>query len=402
MLLAGRRVRALIVLQRDVGLNRYVEGGTARRGRSTKELLLSLFLPASPLHDGAVIPWQGPGLAAAGCLLPAHHQPNVSKTLGTRHRAAIGLTEETDAVVVVVSEEGGQDLARPGRDASPGISKPACSEHAPATGGMMPTLPRNLERFTARFAAASAPSSSRRRAPSSCGSSSTPASARPRCCRFPSSSATFPARGQTNAERVQHALNFLQTTSPNYLLLASLDTKRSPIILDLKNVAIGTDVRLKVRDEMVRVPRGVRILDIEPSRVPVRLEHVRRTSLPITLAPTGEPRDGFKVQALTATPEKVLVSGPASIVDRLTSLETEPFDLTDLSASAQKTVGLVRNDQLTVRPETVTIEITVAPVVTTREFKRLAIEVRNVDRPFQLRPPRVNLTVRGRSASSRA
>jgi len=82
-------------------------------------------------------------------------------------------------------------------------------------------------------------------------------------------------------------------------------------------------------------------------------------------------------------------------VDRLTALETEPFDLTDLAASAQRTVGLVRADQLSVKPETVVVEISVAPVVTTREFKRLAVEVRNVDRPFQLKPARVNLTVRG-------
>ena len=89
------------------------------------------------------------------------------------------------------------------------------------------------------------------------------------------------------------------------------------------------------------------------------------------------------------------VSGPASIVDRLTALETEPVDLADLAASTQKTVGLVRTDQLSVKPETVVVEISVAPIVTTRDFKRLPVVVRNVDRPFQLKPARVNLTVRG-------
>ncbi len=197
---------------------------------------------------------------------------------------------------------------------------------------------------------------------------------------------------QTNADRVDTVAVRLNGPGP---LLASLDTKRSPIVLDLSHVEVGTDLRLKVRDEMVRVPRGVRILDIEPSRVPIRLERVKRVSLPVTLAPTGEPRDGFKVQSLKATPEKVQVQGPANIVDRLTALETEPVDLTDLAEPTQKTVGLVRTDQLTVRPEMITVDINVAPIVTTRDFKRLPIEVRNVDRPFQLRPPRVNLTVRG-------
>lgn len=115
VLLAGRRVGGLMVLQRDVGLNEYIEGGTRLDAAITKELLMSVFLPSSPLHDGAVILHQG-RLVAAGCLLPLTTNPNVSKTLGTRHRAAIGLTEETDAIVVVVSEEEGKiSLVREGR-----------------------------------------------------------------------------------------------------------------------------------------------------------------------------------------------------------------------------------------------------------------------------------------------
>ncbi len=210
---------------------------------------------------------------------------------------------------------------------------------------------------------------------------------------FPIELRNLPERSmQTNLDRVDTVSVRLNGPGP---LLASLDTKRSAIVLDLSRAEIGTDLRLKVRDEMVRIPRGVRILDIEPSRIPIRLERVKRTSIPVTLAPVGEPREGYKVQTLKAAPEKVQVSGPASLIDRLTALETEPVDLSDLAASTQKTVGLVRADQLSVKPETVTVEITVAPIMTTREFKRLAIEVRNVDRPFQLKPSRVNLTVRG-------
>lgn len=210
---------------------------------------------------------------------------------------------------------------------------------------------------------------------------------------FPIEFRNLPERSmQTNPDKVDTVSVRLNGPGP---LLASLDTKRSPIVLDLSHAEIGTDFRMKVRDEMIRVPRGVRILDIEPSRIPVRLERVKRTSVPVTLAPVGEPREGYVVQTLKASPEKVLVSGPASLVDRLTALETEPFDLTDLGASTQKTVGLVRADQLSVKPETVVVQIDVAVAMTTREFKRLPVEVRNVDQPFQLRPPRVNLTLRG-------
>lgn len=210
---------------------------------------------------------------------------------------------------------------------------------------------------------------------------------------FPVELRNLPERSmQTNPDKVDAVSVRLNGPGP---LLASLDTKRSPIVLDLSRAEIGTDFRLKIRDEMIRVPRGVRILDVEPSRVPIRLERVKRTSVPVKLAPVGEPRDGYTVQSLKASPDKVQVSGPASLVDRLTALETEPFDLTDLAASAQKTVGFVRADQLSVKPETVVVDINVGVVMTTREFKRLPVEVRNVDQPFQLRPPRVNLTVRG-------
>jgi diadenylate cyclase len=115
VMLAGRRIGALIVMAREVGLNEYMEGGTRLDAQVTKELIQSIFIPSSPLHDGALVVQHG-RIVAAGCFLPLTTNPNVSKTLGTRHRAAIGLTEETDAVVIVVSEEEGKiSLVREGR-----------------------------------------------------------------------------------------------------------------------------------------------------------------------------------------------------------------------------------------------------------------------------------------------
>jgi diadenylate cyclase len=115
VLLAAKRIGALIVFERDVNLSEYIEVGTRIEAKVTRELLQSIFLPTSPIHDGAIIIQQG-RVTAAGCFLPLTVNPNVSKTLGTRHRAAIGLTEETDAAVVVVSEEEGKvSLVREGR-----------------------------------------------------------------------------------------------------------------------------------------------------------------------------------------------------------------------------------------------------------------------------------------------
>lgn len=104
--LGSRRIGALVVLQNEVGLNEYIEVGTRLDAQVSRELVTSIFLPGSPIHDGALIIQRG-RITAAGCFLPLTSNPNVSKTLGTRHRAAIGLTEETDAVAVVVSEEDG-------------------------------------------------------------------------------------------------------------------------------------------------------------------------------------------------------------------------------------------------------------------------------------------------------
>ncbi len=112
--LSARRIGGLIVLERDVGLQDVVDTGRLIEGRVSPELIETIFMRGSPLHDGAVIIKNGQVVAAA-CLLPLSTNPNVSLTLGTRHRAAIGLTEDNDAVVIVVSEEDGTiSLARNG------------------------------------------------------------------------------------------------------------------------------------------------------------------------------------------------------------------------------------------------------------------------------------------------
>jgi diadenylate cyclase len=105
--LAGQRTGAIIAVERDIGLRNYIEGGIPVDATVTSDLLLSIFQLKSPLHDGAVI-IQGDRLAAAACFLPLTVNPAISKDFGTRHRAAIGLTEESDAAAIVVSEQTGR------------------------------------------------------------------------------------------------------------------------------------------------------------------------------------------------------------------------------------------------------------------------------------------------------
>ncbi len=113
--MARRRIGALFALQRHNGLSEYLEGAITLDAVVTKELLISLFWPHTPTHDGAVV-IQKDRVAGAGCLLPLSKNPNLEPTLGTRHRAAVGLSELTDAVVLVVSETTGQiSLAQGGK-----------------------------------------------------------------------------------------------------------------------------------------------------------------------------------------------------------------------------------------------------------------------------------------------
>lgn len=104
--LSNRKIGALIAIERDTSLKDFVEIGTPLDGKVSKELLLSIFHPTSPIHDGAVV-IKGNRIVAAGCFLPITMNTDISKALGTRHRSGIGLSEETDAVVIIVSEETG-------------------------------------------------------------------------------------------------------------------------------------------------------------------------------------------------------------------------------------------------------------------------------------------------------
>ncbi len=105
-ILSKRKIGALIAIEREIGMRAIQDTGTRLNSMVSAELLATIFFPHTPLHDGGVI-ISGDRICAAGCLFPLSQREEISRTLGTRHRAAIGITEETDAIVVVVSEETG-------------------------------------------------------------------------------------------------------------------------------------------------------------------------------------------------------------------------------------------------------------------------------------------------------
>ncbi|MBN2452160.1 MAG: diadenylate cyclase CdaA [Lentisphaeria bacterium] len=113
--MADRRIGALIAIEQSIGLRSYAETGTAVNATVSSKLISAMFFPNSPLHDGGIIISKGQ-LVAAGCIFPLSQNTDMTRMVGTRHRAGLGLTEETDAVVIIVSEEtGAVSLARRGR-----------------------------------------------------------------------------------------------------------------------------------------------------------------------------------------------------------------------------------------------------------------------------------------------
>lgn len=105
-ILSAKRFGSLIVFSRNIGLSTIIETGTRLNADLSSSLLLTIFTDSTPLHDGAVIVRED-RIVAAGCFLPLSEQPDIRRSFGTRHRAALGLAEETDAVILVVSEENG-------------------------------------------------------------------------------------------------------------------------------------------------------------------------------------------------------------------------------------------------------------------------------------------------------
>ncbi len=124
---AEQKTGALIVLEGEIGLRTFVESGVPLEARISRDLLLSIFQPGLPLHDGAVIV-QKDRVAAAACFLPLTTSPALSRNLGTRHRAAIGITEETDCLAIVVSEETGRISIALSGELTSGISGPVLQE----------------------------------------------------------------------------------------------------------------------------------------------------------------------------------------------------------------------------------------------------------------------------------
>jgi YbbR domain-containing protein len=181
-------------------------------------------------------------------------------------------------------------------------------------------------------------------------------------------------------------------------ILDGVDGQRARFALDLASARPG-DMRLELNADMLRpeLPRRLKVVRIEPARLKIRVERLARRRLPVRADLAGTAALGYTVAESTVTPTEVEVAGPASKVDDLKELTTEPIDLRGSSTTLQRDVLLSwAGDFVTFTPDHVTVTVTFEEVMVSREFKRVDVRILNAEGvPATLSPERVDLTVRG-------
>ncbi len=182
-------------------------------------------------------------------------------------------------------------------------------------------------------------------------------------------------------------------------LLAPIEANRRPIVLDISGLQVGKPVRLKVRESMIHVPRGVRIMQIDPSKITITLEPVRHVALPVKVKLKGEVAEGYRVNesAVKIRPKKVLVSGPESILKGMKLLETEPVDVSGAKSSFKQNVHVLAEHLTDVKPPDVVVSVPVVPQIVSRVFEQVKVIARGFPLRHKVTPPRVKLTVKGPS-----
>ena len=326
-----------------MGLKNHTESGVVVDAALSSDLLVSIFLPGAPLHDGAVIVQKG-RITAAACFLPLTLDPRLSKELGTRHRAAIGVTEESDAAVVVVSEEtgnistavGGDILEKPGRPVpAPASGRNLCGHGYGILGVPIPPLSgcgRKMSRYWKFLTGLLLKNAG---------------------LKLASLGLALLLWGALNDEpRFVGEVRFrpsLQYLMPPHLELVdnpagSVDVRlRGPSSIlnklepsdvsahiDLANAQPGERVYSITPDDISR-PQGVTVTRITPSTLRLNLQPTASKEVEIDPRIVGRVDVGYRLRSVTPRPGRVLVEGPGGRVSGMTRVTTEDIDVTGRS-----------------------------------------------------------------------
>ena len=340
-LLSAQRVGGIVAIERSIGLRNYIEGGIPLDATVTYDLLVTIFRPGAPLHDGAVI-IQGERIAAAACFLPLTVNPQVSKDFGTRHRAAIGLTEETDAVTVIVSEEtgrislaldGGIESGLTGDDAA---SAPAGAAGARAAGtgiarAVAPDVPvmvyHPFRHLGLKFLSVGV-----------------------------ALGLWFTVAGERTVERMLQVPLELSNPPEQLVLVESppgsvevrvrgASGRLSQLLpgeviamIDLSPAKEGLRYA-QLTPSQVRAPGGVEVVEVKPRNVSLRFEKSVSRSVRVVPPIEGEPAPGFAAGEATVEPATVEVSGPESAMKRLKEATTEPVSVSGQRSQVRQDVS---------------------------------------------------------------
>ncbi len=330
--LAKGKIGALIVLPLKQGVESVVQGGVLLGCKLSQEMLVSVFWPGNPLHDGAAI-LQGDRVISAGVILPLSKREDLPSFFGTRHRAAAGLAENTDALVIVVSEERGKVTLFKGNQAYK-VPNPLDLENFLQEHTGKYSEKKGFKDHTREIVAAAVISL---------------------VCvtgiwlSFSKGMETLATKEvpvefinpDQKKEIVSSSVSIVKLLiSGARPLINSIKPEQINIKVNLAQVKVG-QTKLSITRENVVLPPGIRLKQIEPSELDITLDARIERELPIQPNWTGKLPKGLLVKEARALPQTILVTGGSLALSEISTVFTEPIPLDKLSESGTISVGLV-------------------------------------------------------------
>jgi diadenylate cyclase len=329
-----KRIGALLVFPGKEELGELIHGGILWHGTVSQEMLLSIFWPNNPVHDGAII-IRGDQIVEVGVLLPLSQRQDLPSYYGTRHRAALGLAERSDALVVVVSEERGRVTAAKDNSLIPFSEPRELSQIISVHLNLSDGIPRNLKK--------------RERLRLSLAAVLSLLIMTGIWFGFTRSQDTIIALN-VPIEYVNRPLSYeiLDTSTDeariqlygSSALIKSLQPGQVLVRVDLSKAVEGKNVFPITQDNIV-LPPGVFLNKVQPSNIDVNLDAPVTKELPVQVDWTGKLADNLNLVKVTVTPETVKVIGGSQILEHASTLYTAPVRLDSLAKSGSVTTALV-------------------------------------------------------------
>ena len=332
--LAEKKIGALIVLPLKQGLDSVVRSGISIKGKLSQEMLVSIFWPDNPIHDGAVV-IQEDLITSAGVILPLSKREDLPSFFGTRHRAASGLTELTDALVIVISEESGS-ISLFKENQTYNIKNRATFEKLLKKHAGDDSAKQKLRHQTIEIAAAALIS------------------------LFCVSGIWFSfSKGMETLATHEIPVEFMNPDQKMEIISSSVSSVKlliggaKPLInsikpeqinikLNLSQAEIGVN-KLSITKENIVLPPGIRLKNIDPSELDITLDAMIEKGLPIQPNWTGKLPRGLVMKEAKALPETIRVTGGGLVLSGISTIFTEQILLDTITESGTASVGLVLN-----------------------------------------------------------